>query len=375
MQRTGFATPAELKVQMERVLGLSDTKRSLENYQKALRGETSLNAVTASGDLAAAQRDENFTMTDQEKAGLIHELKSKASLGKFLMQQENIGPVSAARQAVIKEELGEIKRKKERAEHLVMSVSIPRGFYQEQARRTLVAEESKKIQTHNWEELVQYFKEAQHHGDKYKMSAILHQLANDYNDNEITNAMGYHSGFEGYKQFFQKEVKEKGGFSEQEMLALASDVSAVNESRNHWDTARTVTVDQKTGLRRWKTEPEHVIEALAEIRKFTPRRVAQEFNRLAYGGERPQPDGTRKFELGPLGLGILNTISSQLGGFIERNEMNPNAAANLTTALQQFTHLPYQLETAAEKFRVYTKGAPLDLDALYAETKRQLRGG
>ena len=131
------------------------------------------------------------------------------------------------------------------------------------------------MQTRNAEELIRHFRDAQREGNKYKMEAVLQKLANDANDNEVLNDYGYSSGFEGYQKFFENEVKDHAGISEQEALRIANDVSFINEERNHWNTARTVTVDSNTGQFKWKSEAEHVGEALAEIGKWPWRRRIQ----------------------------------------------------------------------------------------------------
>lgn len=255
------------------------------------------------------------------------------------------------------------------AQQEISARALPGVFYQEQSRRHLVGEELKKLQTANYEELIEYFKQAQREGDQFKAQAVLHKLASDSNENEILNDMGYSSNFDGYKQFFEKEIIGTGLMHREEALALATDVSATNESRNHWDTARTVSYDKRTNEFRWKTEKEHVNEALAEIRKINPRKVAQDFNRLAYGGETSNASG-RKFELGPLGMGVLQLISKQMEGFIGRNEMNKNAAYNLSQALGQIQNLPANLRSTSAKLGNYS--GSLTLDDAYNQSRSYL---
>ena len=203
----------------------------------------------------------------------------------------------------------------------------PATFYAQIDRRSLEAEEMKKITTDNYHELISYFRAAQHDKDPIKMGAIFRKLANDYNDNEIVNSYGYTSNFEGFKNFCEKELVQKGNMSRQHMMALAQDVAQTNEERKHWETARTVGFEG--GRFRWFSPEEHMTEALAEIRKQNPRDIARSFNRLAYGGEFMKPDGTRGFKISPLGIGILMSIPGEIAQFIQRAETNPNIVVNL----------------------------------------------
>ncbi|MBI5733398.1 MAG: hypothetical protein HY973_00425 [Candidatus Kerfeldbacteria bacterium] len=204
---------------------------------------------------------------------------------------------------------------------------LPPTFYAEQARRTLVNEELKKINTDNYHELIAYFRQAQHEKDPVRMDAILRKLANDYNDNELFNAYGYSSDFKGLKDFFQKEVVEHGGMGQQQALGLANDMSYINESRHHWETARII--GHRGGKFEWFTDQYHVKECLAEIRKSNPRELARNFNRLAYGGEYNTPDGDRKFKISPLGVALVSNLGRDIAQFIERGETNPNIVVNL----------------------------------------------
>lgn len=330
---------------------LSERSSGLKIYSKAL-GTGDFSAFESNSDAkSAARRHEDEKIKDEDKNKKIKQLEETASEQDILATQTYTHLTPEERRK-IEIDIGKITSEIKENQSRVAEGKIP-IFYREQARRELVGEELKKVTTSNYEELIQYFRQAQHEGDKYKMSAVLHKLAEDYNENEITNAMGYHSGFDGYKDFFEKEIIGKGKFNRQEAMALATDVSAIAEKRNHWDVARTVAMDSNTGEFRWKTEREHVIEVLAELQKISPRNIAQNFNRLAYGGERPNIDGSRTFELGPLGMAILNTIGNELAHFVNRREMNKNAVVNIWSSLQSSGVPPSLSKTTLAGFKNY----------------------
>jgi len=159
------------------------------------------------------------------------------------------------------------------------------------------------------------------------MAAVYRKLASDYNDNEILNAFGYAANSHGMRKFCGEQLQGKGKFGRQEMLALANDISFINESRNHYDTSRMTTMEN--GQWRWYTEKEHIEVALSEINKRNDRELAQKLNRLSYGGE----DASGKFHLNGLGAGILR---HHIVAFSEQKfateHMNTNIAKKILEA-------------------------------------------
>ncbi len=223
---------------------------------------------------------------------------------------------------------------------------IPDLYYARQTRRSAEAEELRKLQTDNADELISFFGDALAERDRIRCSAIFRKLCGDANENEILNYYGYDSTAEGMKDFGEGVLVRQLGMTEQEMLALMSDCSYLNEERGHWETARIVGV--RDGVYRWLERDEHVTAALAEIRKMQPREVARRFNRLAYGGETPRekfhPEEGRDFKIGLLGIGILLAMGDAMAGFIVtpeeakkggKGEMPANTIGNLYSQLAE----------------------------------------
>ena len=315
-------------------------KARLKEYQQALRsgGDTSgfndiANRETAMRSMSEKERKEVFLTTDKEREEKVKEL-TKIQKEADIRATPYTGPKDSETIHGLERELSRLTEAIKQDRNRVAKSRIP-DYYRQQAQRQLVAEELKKVQTRNAEELIRHFRDAQREGNKYKMEAVLQKLANDGNDNEVLNDYGYSSGFEGYQKFFENEVKDHAGISEQEALRIANDVSFINEERNHWNTARTVTVDSNTGQFKWKSEAEHVGEALAEIGKIDPQAIVRNLNRLAYGGEEVQPDGTLKFKMEALGAGVLNML--QESGMLQSQigRMQANIATNLYNELQE----------------------------------------
>ncbi len=231
------------------------------------------------------------------------------------------------------------KIRKRRADMAVVKQKAMKGFYYQEAIRRQQAEEYQKVRdVENSDELIALLQAAEKKKNKFAVAAILRKLAETANDNEFLNFYGYSSDARGFRKYFDERVK-KIISDDQERLRLASDVSFINESRNHWETARVVKYDVKKGMLDWMSEEEHVMSALAEISKMTPRSVA-EFNRLAYGGEVEDVNGVRKFHLRPLGVAILNTFARELSRTIERGEMDPNAIFHIRESWDVVKDMP-----------------------------------
>ncbi len=225
----------------------------------------------------------------------------------------------------------------------------PMLYFVRSEERALRNEHRKEILTSNYSELIHLFEIALREDNEHRAAAIMQTLAEDYNDNELWNYFGYPSTSQGMMMFFYeimmgRTVKELADgtllvgephsyhdyshfeMDEQSALSLANDMSYVNESRNHWETARLVGV--KDGKFYWYTEIEHAAECLAEIRKIDVRLVMRNLNRLNYGGEyikegqRFKPNPSRDFRFTTLGIALAREIWSV--GLYYTNEFNPN---------------------------------------------------
>ena len=248
-----------------------------------------------------------------------------------------------------KEAFAKLQAKKER----IVKIRPPKGFEGRAAEKTLINEEMKKVaDIDNSDELVSYLEDALHKKDKYRAVAIMQKLAKDANENEYLNAFGYDSDAKGLNQFTQDTLVKKLGMSEQQALAVQSDVGYIAERNNHWEVARTVGVDVSGKLRNLikpakdergqvikdttgrvvYDDSEHAQAAFAEIMKLDPQVIARALNRLSYGGERPRMDGSggRDFFITTLGLMLTKALGDSKE-FVEKHggRFNLNAAQNL----------------------------------------------
>lgn len=223
-------------------------------------------------------------------------------------------------------EAAEARKEQESYQKLAARRRPPIDYEAQSAWRGLQSEEAKKLDgVENDDVLIDMFKDAMANKNKAMMAAIQKKLAADYNDNELLNAFGYSSDYHGFKNFTKEIMQKKGGFSEQEALAQADEVSFINESKGHWETSRMTTM--KHGKREWLSEDGHAAVAHAEMRKKNFRDLMK-LNRLSWGGEDAE---SRHFSFSKLG-------AANLAGNIKNFLDNPrllNEQANLNL-LQKF---------------------------------------
>ncbi|OGY91887.1 MAG: hypothetical protein A3H70_04430 [Candidatus Komeilibacteria bacterium RIFCSPLOWO2_02_FULL_48_11] len=230
----------------------------------------------------------------------------------------------------------------------------PRAFYAERNRRLLEDDEMKKITSKLDTELIADFKDAVADGNSVKAVALAKKLANDYNDNELWNAYGFDSTSLGMQKFIDAVLMGKKdiikdsdgavyrgpslGMDDQTALSIENEISYINESRKHWETARTIKVEN--GQFKRMSDLEHTQATLAEIVKGDSSEMIRGLNRLAYGGERPRADGSgRDFILRPLGAGILSAFAPEFHFRFGRGEYNKNAILNLYQELKKLREL------------------------------------
>ncbi len=295
---------------------IDDMKNKKDISQQAEAG--------AYGDIGVKTKLEGVSLDNFKKdlQGSIDDLEIKV----------NVEPLTTADQSALKADLDKLVNERDKLKKKAIKVAPPTSkYYRRSARKTLEQEEYKKVADIDSDsELWEFFLKAQKTKDHAKMSAVLKKMTSDGNDNEFLNYAGFSSDHKGMQQFVEKELIDKGGYNRGDAMALASDISYLNEKIGHWETARTVNVEH--GEYKWMSEKDHVKAALAEIMKRNPREVARNFNRLAYGGERPNNEGGRDFEMGKLGLSVLKIIGPHIAAQIPKGEMNPNIIMNLYNA-------------------------------------------
>jgi hypothetical protein len=183
------------------------------------------------------------------------------------------------------------KKKLDTARHASASATPLSNFELRDEIRKLEHEEMDKLKGKDDEsELIEIANEAIETGNQARLAAVLKKLAKDGNDNEILNAFGYSSDFEGMRSFYEKIVRDKAGFSDQDMHRLANEVSYINESIGHYETSRVNIMEH--GRFRWQSQEEHANVAGTEILKKDVATIFGKYNRLLWGGH--DADGTFK---------------------------------------------------------------------------------
>lgn len=196
-----------------------------------------------------------------------------------------------------------------------------------QARAAEKDQLAKLPQAMEWTEIESELRTAIQMGNKSRVRALMMKAANDYNDNEIWNAWGYGANAKGMRDFGQEVLVNQLKMNQQEMLSFMNDMAYVNEDRNHFETARMVTMEG--GRARWSTEEEHAASISNENLKQASRGFLQNTNRLGFGGEK---DGKYEIALsGKLTLAGLGDV--ELQNRINRGEFNPSLLSKIASDL------------------------------------------
>jgi len=215
--------------------------------------------------------------------------------------------------------------------------AAPQTFYADQARRQLVEEESKKITSENWHEQLAAIQDAMLSKDWAKFEANFKAAARNGNENEVMDQLGFVNEYRG-----EEELKEPGtgggsdafrkyylmknlGMDDESSKAMMDDVGYIGEGIGHWSMSRAHTL--KGGRRVNQSWEDQQDEVYAEQSKVDGRRLFRTYNRLAWGGEVPQMDGTRRFQFSPYALRRwLTSYQSIYDGHIKNNEFSKSQA-------------------------------------------------
>ncbi|MFA6322523.1 MAG: hypothetical protein WCX71_03520, partial [Candidatus Buchananbacteria bacterium] len=329
--------------------GLEEEKKALvEANEKVGTFDAARGLFTANTTMAKPTDDKKRADFEKSRQAKAETARTQAEKNQLLSQASSWS--QAQRQTVLDESNGSLRVSQQhtanaqKASQKAEKYIPPRAFYASIAERSLVNDEQKKITSELDSELIANLRDSIQEGDNAKMAALVKKLTADGNDNEIWNAFGFTSDHKGMHSFFDAVVMGKSGvkkgdgtaytgpalrMNEQQALALESDVSFINEKINHWETARVI--DVKDGKYERMTEQDHATAALAEIMKKNPREISRSFNRLAYGGERPNPDGSRNFEASALGVALLRSLGQEIAENIGKTgaEYNKNAVMNI----------------------------------------------
>ena len=367
-----------------------------DTLEKANKEDLARRAVSnAQTEEEKEQAQKNLEIFLKEKEALDEEKKKTGRDPRTLEAEQELERLQFLQKAVsmspddrekIKKEIAQYE--KESQQHKIRAVNktqeaqelTPGTFYASRARRLLEEEEKRMITTDLDSELIADFRTAEHEGDNIKATAIMKKMTQDGNDNELWNSYGFASTIQGMHDFVnavlvgKKGVKKADGtvysgpgfgMDEQTAYAIENDISYINEGINHWETARAMKVEN--GVYKQLSDQEHVVGALSEIMKMNTREIARAFNRLAFGGEVPKPDGTRTFEITNLGKGILMALGPEIQYHFDRNEYNKNAVMNLGPLLDQLRDIGVDeqyIVSARAKYLQFSEEAGKDIQEI-----------
>ncbi len=221
--------------------------------------------------------------------------------------------------------------------------AAPQTFYADHARRAMEAEESKKILSDNWHEQAAAMDEALREGNWAKFVANFKAATQRGNDNEIMDHFGYLNSYHGPEEdkgpgtgggveaFRKHFLVDKLGMTQEASMATMDDIGYMAENIGHWSIARGYEV--KGGRRRALTNEEHNNEVYAEQSKVGGRTLYRNYNRLAWGGEIPQADGSRLLKLDPYAIKRIVNDFRNISQQLKKDEFNPSTAEHWTTPI------------------------------------------
>ncbi|MDD4901704.1 MAG: hypothetical protein PHE24_01055 [Patescibacteria group bacterium] len=169
--------------------------------------------------------------------------------------------------------------------------------------------------------------------------AIFKQMAMNGDDNEAlqplvgdTSAFGIQKLMRALSGTCTKEelaenpdlANLNAGFSEQDSMALGSEIGMINKQTNHWNA--TAPYKMRGGVWEKSTEKDMSDFRSAEISKMDPQVIARAFNRLAYGRE----NNKREFKLDAAGVISLRLLDNENGIKQIDGRMTQNTATKLT---------------------------------------------
>lgn len=181
-------------------------------------------------------------------------------------------------------EINKLKDKKVELENIAHRYKPAEDYGVRREQRERINKEKSTMTTDNWQELVQIAKDAIHSGDSSRAAAAYFKATEFGNENEFQNSFACDSGAQGLKQFVEKVFVGQLGLSNQQALAIGSDVSYAAEKVRHWNVARAVTTVK--GKLVWANEEDRQKECTAEIRKIDPEGFMRNANRLALFNEK-----------------------------------------------------------------------------------------
>lgn len=244
----------------------------------------------------------------------------------------------------------EMKQRRDAILQQQKKVSQLRPAVPQELRRELRAainEKKKEITSDSWQEQLSVLEDAVRKRDVALAAAALLRATEYGNENEILSSFGYDSDAQGLKKFMEDIFQKRMHVSEDQALAIATDVAYTGEKQRHWGVARATGVDAATGRQIWQKEQDRNREVLAEIRKVDFEDFVRRTNRLGWGkevvglrelGEEATPEqraayfrqgGSREFVMSPYAQAFLADNFAKMMRNLGQGRFNVNLAVKL----------------------------------------------
>ncbi len=356
----------ELTAELEKIKkAIKEEKRPIIKAKLEKDAEQKQNRINEIGVTLknGVEEDADTRKKNKEKAGEINE---EVKYREKILKKYESGNMESDES--LDEKIKKSRDKIEEYKTEQRKYAAPQTFYADHARRTMEAEESKKILSDNWHEQAASMDEALREGNWAKFNANFKAATQRGNDNEIMDHFGYINSYQGPEEdkgpgtgggveaFRKHFLVNKLGMTEEASMATMDDIGYMAEGVGHWSMARGYEV--KGGKRRALTNIEHNNEVYAEQSKVGGRTLYRNYNRLAWGGEVPQANGSRMLKLEPYAIKRIVNDFKNISEQIKKDELNPSTAEHWTTpiAWKQIVNIKRRLPPEQHKdFELFKK--------------------
>ncbi len=343
--------------------GLENVEKEIEK-KKANRGvsqeeydakesEYNENNKNISEEIKVASKAGNMVEVNRLSGILGEQLSELRAMKPRIIQEKN----REKREGIMQKEAEEISKLEKK-----LSLRKPiQTFYANRAREALISEASKTLGDNDNEEALQeILRDAIANGNKEVAQAVILHAAKVSHLNEMMH--GYRSKRDVYEDeerdkngniikrgrllakkgdylpqsggglhsLIQQALIEDLGMDEQTAYAVESEASTIAKSVKHQNY--TETVGSKNGLlyqRKINGPGGQLARARGEARKVDAESFVRNYNRIGWGDEFQQADGSRVFKLNALGLDNFVELADTIAREIKGRRMNKNAVMNI----------------------------------------------
>lgn len=261
-------------------VGLDET--TLREMERRLKGKEAeqklLSEEISSGKRSRTKEEEK----EDEETAKSEDRRARQLRDDLKLVQR---PTSETELNVLREQIKGLEREKTKKEAEVTRLRPEVPVELRASMRNAINEKKKNLTSDSWQEHASVMENAVHQKDLSLAAAALYRAAEYGNENELMNHFGYDYSPEEFKAFIDDIFVKQMKMSEDQALAIATDISFIAEKNRHWNIARTTSVDAATGQYKWQPYENQQTETLAEVRKLDFEDFVRRGNRLAWGNE------------------------------------------------------------------------------------------